>query len=113
MLLDKAFGIFCLTHPDEFHDTLCFRGDKANNTVKICLDIRFDVSEWNFYYFCVPIGVFETFEKKLKETGTAIIEAGESLLAMKINETKLYFLIKVQTIEKSFEKNDWSLVKEK
>ncbi|MEK7627385.1 MAG: hypothetical protein AAB397_02260 [Patescibacteria group bacterium] len=117
-LLGKTFGVYCSTHPNEYHDTLIIdelNGEAPNKNAMIYLDIRFDTNEWDYYSWEIPIISLLEFEKKLNRTGTAIIEEENNLLAMKIEGGKLFYKIKIanKLFKGKFISNNWSEIKEK
>ena len=116
-LLGKTFGIYCLLHPDEFHDTLSFQKITDEN-ITICVEIKFDIDEWAHYSWEIPINTLLEFEKKLNETNTAVIEQEDNILIMKIENEKLFYRIKIVNklfgnSPQGFTANNWLEIKEK
>ena len=113
-LLGKTFGIYCSTHPNEFHDTLSFK-ETADKNVAINLDIRLDTDEWCNYLWEVQIDYLIKFEKNINETHTAVIREKDNLLAMKLVNEKIYFKINIAATDESngIYSNYWMEIQEK
>ena len=116
-LLGKTFGVYCSTHPNEYHDTLSFQKITDEN-IMIRLEIKFDTDEWDNYSWGIPINYLLEFEKKLDETGVAIVEQGNNFLAIKLENGKLFYKIKIVNklfgnSSQWFTANHWLEIKEK
>ena len=116
-LLGKTFGVYCSTHPNEYHDTLSFV-KRTDENAMIRLEIKFNIDEWDNYSWEIPINSLLKFEKKLNETGTAVIEQEDNILIMKIKNEKLFYRIKIVNklfgnSSQGFTANNWLGLKEK
>lgn len=114
-LLGKTFGIFCPTHPDEFHNTITFKKTSDGN-VLISVNARYeaDTDEWDCHMWKIPINTLTKFEKILNETGTATIEEKDSFLTIKIENGKIRYCTRLFTNEnKMFISCHWLEIQEK
>lgn len=116
-LLGKTFGIYCPTHPKEFHDTIQFRKINDENA-EIYLKIRFDTNEQSYYFWAIPINALLEFEKNLDESGISSLEDGDKFLAIMLKNGKLFYKIKIvnripDNASYISDLNNWRELKEK
>lgn len=111
--LDRKFGIFCESHPTEFHDTLSF--SLVGEKVQAELFIRFDEDENDYFGFGVDLDDFKEFEKIFASTGESYLKSddGNIFVAMKIIDGRLYFQAKIMNPEYGYINDDWHLIRER